>query len=321
MSTHPSVLCPVDFSDASRVALRYARAAAQHLDGRLLILTVEEPLLTEAMDLGTGSLWDAEDARLHLSRFASRALGGNPLKSLDVDFMVAVGKPAQWILHTAHEQNCELIVMSSHGLTGARKMFFGSTTERVLRETSVPVLVISSGQDGPESFEHLRRSLRRILVPVDLSLASPQQVRMAVAIAEALDASLVVTHVIEPVHSALAAKLHLPSLEAERKSRAEERLADLIATLPPRLHPEALIGYGDPAEEIAKIARDRQAGLIVIGLHGSPAAGPRMGSVTYRVICLSHGLVLALPPVAGANPHFATDPAIAATPIELADAR
>lgn len=52
-----------------------------------------------------------------------------------------------------------------------------------------------------------------------------------------------------------------------------------------------LIAYGDPAEEIAKIARDWKAGLIVMGLHGSPILGPRMGSVTYRVLCLAPMLV------------------------------
>jgi nucleotide-binding universal stress UspA family protein len=69
-----------------------------------------------------------------------------------------------------------------------------------------------------------------------------------------------------------------------------------VGSLPRDLHADALVGYGDPAEEISKIARDRQAGLLVIGLHGSPLLGPRMGSVTYRALCLSSGLVLALPP-------------------------
>jgi nucleotide-binding universal stress UspA family protein len=66
--------------------------------------------------------------------------------------------------------------------------------------------------------------------------------------------------------------------------------------IPANLRPEALVAYGDPAEEIAKVARDRSAGLIVIGLHASSLMGPRMGSVTYRVLCLTSTLVLALPP-------------------------
>ena len=62
----------------------------------------------------------------------------------------------------------------------------------------------------------------------------------------------------------------------------------------PRL--EALVVFGEPAEEVAKIAADRQAGLIVMGLHASAQPGARMGSVTYRVLSVTNGLVLALPP-------------------------
>jgi nucleotide-binding universal stress UspA family protein len=107
---------------------------------------------------------------------------------------------------------------------------------------------------------------------------------------------MIVTHVVEPVRSPLAAKLHLSGIEMERRTRAEDALTDLLATVPRQLHAEALVALGDPAEEITKIARDRKAGLLVVGLHGSPVTGPRMGSVTYRVLCLTHALVLALPP-------------------------
>jgi nucleotide-binding universal stress UspA family protein len=296
MSARPTILAPVDFSDASRGALRYARVIAEHFGARLVILAVEDPLLTEAIDLGTGHVWDPEDTRRELAHFVSGALGGNPLKTTDVEYEVAVGKPAKQILQIAKEKPCDLIIMSTHGLTGMRKMFFGSTTERVLRETAVPVLAVPATDAVPHSSDDIRRSIGRILVPVDLSPASVYQVQVARALSEALKVSMLATYVVEPVRSPLAAKLHLPSIELERKTRAEDALAELLATVPRGLHPEALVAYGDPAEEIAKVARDRHAGLIVIGLHGSPMLGPRMGSVTYRVLCLVPSLVLALPP-------------------------
>jgi nucleotide-binding universal stress UspA family protein len=292
----PTILCPVDFSDASRSALGYGRMLMEHFDARLLILTVEDPLLTEAIDLGTGHVWDPEDTRRELAHFVSGALGGNPLKDGDVEYLVAVGKPAKQVLHVAQENACDLIVMSTHGLTGMRKMFFGSTTERVLRETTIPVLAVPPAETAPHSLEDLRRSVGRILVPVDLTPASVHQMQVARAVSEALHVPLLATHVVEPVRSPLAARLHLPSVELERKTRAEDALAELLATIPRQLHPEALVAYGDPAEEIAKIAHDRKVGLMVIGLHGSPLLGPRMGSVTYRVLCLVPALVLAVPP-------------------------
>ena len=103
-------------------------------------------------------------------------------------------------------------------------------------------------------------------------------------------------HVIEPVRSPLAARLHLAGLEADRRAVAEDELQAIAASLPPSTQTEALLAYGDPAEELAKVAHDRGAGLVVMGLNGSRVLGPRMGSVTYRMLCLVHTLVLALPP-------------------------
>ena len=53
---------------------------------------------------------------------------------------------------------------------------------------------------------------------------------------------------------------------------------------------------GQPAAEIARLARLSDAGVVVMGLHASAGIGPRMGSVTYRVLCRTDTLVLALPP-------------------------
>ena len=212
------------------------------------------------------------------------------------EYDVAVGKPPVEILRVARERSCDLIVMSSHGLTGARKLFFGSTTERVLRETTVPVLVTPPVNPGPVHVEDARRLLGRIVVPLDLSPASLHQAQVARGLAEALNLPLVLVHVIEPVKSRLLARLNLAGLDSDRRAVAEECLDELMATIPRRVRAEPLIVFGDPAEEAAKVVRDRHAGLVVMGLHGSPPLGPRMGSVTYRMLCLTPTLVLALPP-------------------------
>jgi nucleotide-binding universal stress UspA family protein len=296
MNVRPSVLCPIDFSDASAGALRYAAAIAAHFATRLVVLTVEDPLLTEAADLGTGIVWSREDCKKEMEEFAVRVFGPESPTVATFEYEVAVGKPAAEILRVARERSCGLIVISSHGLTGIRKLFFGSTTERVLRETACPVLVTPPADPGEVRLEDAKRLIRRILVPVDLSAASLEQTQIARGLAEALGVPLILVTVVEPLKSRLAARLHLAGIEADRRAVAEDGLGVLMATLPLRLHPEALVAYGDPAEELAKVARDRHAGLIVMGLHGSPLLGPRMGSVTYRMLCISPALVLALPP-------------------------
>ncbi len=141
MSARPSILCPIDFSDASAGALRYGAAAATHFGARLIVMTVEDPLLTEALDLGSGIMWTSDHSKRELAQFTAKTFGAGAPVGASVEYQVAVGKPASEILRVAREQSSDLIVVSTHGLTGMRKLFFGSTTERVLRETTTPVLV------------------------------------------------------------------------------------------------------------------------------------------------------------------------------------
>jgi nucleotide-binding universal stress UspA family protein len=310
MNVRPSILCPIDYSDASAGALRYAAAIAEHFVTRLIVLTVEDPLLTTAIDLGTGVHWTREMSEREVAKFVAGTFGEDAPMLVTCEPDVAVGKPPVEILRVARERSCDLIVMSSHGLTGGRKFFFGSTTERVLRETAAPVLITPPGNPGPIHMEDSQRLVGRIVVPVDLSPASVHQTQVARGLAEALNVPLLLVHVIEPIRSALLSHLRVTGLDADRRAVAEERLDELVAMLPRRLRTEALIAYGDPAEEAAKVVRDRRAGLVVMGLHGSPVAGPRMGSITFRMICLSEALVLALPPRATEAAHRATSTAV-----------
>jgi nucleotide-binding universal stress UspA family protein len=299
MTFKPSVLCPLDFSESSRCALRYAGAIATHFGSSLTLLAVNDPLLDEAAELTGGHSYLVDETRREMEKFHRQAFGNNPSPAAEVHFEIASGKPAPEILRVARERRSDVIVMASHGSTGFRKLFFGSTTERVLRETAVPVLVTPGGDAAPVDLEDVRKAIRRVLVPVDLTAASTHQLDIAGRLADALSLPLLVVHVIEPVRAIVSTHGTPSTVETERRYRVEaelERAADAIAGI---IRPEALVAYGEPAEEIAKVADDRDAGLIVMGLHSSPMLGPRMGSVTYRVLCLAHRLVLALPPAPG----------------------
>jgi nucleotide-binding universal stress UspA family protein len=296
MSFRPAVLCPIDFSDSSRGALRYAAAITAHFGARLTLLAVNDPLLQEADEIaGVAHLTD--DTMRDMERFVDETFASRPHGVAEMHLEVTTGKPAPEILRVSREKACDVIVMSSHGLTGFRKLFFGSTTERVLRETSVPVLVTPATDAGPDSVEEVRKVVRRVMAPVDLSSATPHQLRIARGLAEGLDVPLLILHIVEPVRVTASALSRVPKVEAERRYRAEQNLKRALEDMPMRIKPEVLIAYGEPAEEIAKVGADRDAGIIVMGLHSSPVLGPRMGSVTYRVLCLAHRLLLALPPL------------------------
>lgn len=296
MKSAPNVLCPIDFSDASRGALRYAAVIAEHLGGGVTVATVNDPLLRDAADMSAGTGYLADLASREMQAFFQETFAGRPHTLAHVTFEVADGKPAPEILAIASRCAPDLIVMASQGATGIRKMFFGSTAERVLRETTVPVVVTPAADAGPAQADDVRKSVRRILVPVDLTGAMSDQVRVAARLAEALAATVLLVHVVEPVRSALPGYRPRANIDAERRHRAEQALQTLVEALPAAARAEALVAFGEPAEEIAKVASDRNAGLIVMGLQASPLLGPHMGSVTFRVLCLTRILVLALPP-------------------------
>jgi universal stress protein A len=306
----PSIVCPIDFSEASRAALHYAVAIADHFGARLLVVTIDDPLLDRAADSSGASL--QHETRRELQRFVADTAPGLTASATMVDLDVGVGKPAPEILRLARTATADLIVMSSHGLSGLRKRFFGSTTERVLRETTIPVLVTPRDTARPVSIPEIAREVGCVLAPVDLTAASPHQVKVAGAAAAALGVPLLIATVVEPVFIPPAARRAIAGTDHERWASAEAAVLDLVKVSGTKASVESLVLSGDPSEEIARLAEDRHAGLIVMGLHSSGMLGPRMGSVTYRVLSLTHSLVLALPPVAtlpGAGGSGFTDPA------------
>jgi nucleotide-binding universal stress UspA family protein len=286
------VLCPVDFSEPSRAALRYAAAIADHLGGRLIVLAVDDPFLAEAAASAGFVPSLGEETARELQRLCA-AVFEQPRPNLET--RVRIGKPAVEILNEARSAGAGLIVMSSRGQTGVRKMFFGSTTERVLRETSVDVLVTPPGRPPGYAPAELARYVGRVLVPVALAGTSSRQVTLAVRVAQALAVPMLIAHVLEPIAIPARVRLALTGIDASRRGAAEDRMQEIAASA--SLVPaEALVVSGDPADEIVKLADARHANLIVMGLHSSELLGRRMGSVTYRVLASTHKLVLAVAP-------------------------
>ena len=140
MNSIPSVLCPIDFSDSSRGALRYANAIAVHFGAPLRLLVVNDPLLLEASVIAAAGAGLAEDTIREMQRFFKQSVGNRP--AADVQFEVATGKPAPEILRVSRERRSGLIVMASHGRKGLKRVLLGSETQKVLTHSKVPVLVV-----------------------------------------------------------------------------------------------------------------------------------------------------------------------------------
>lgn len=291
MPRRVSVLCPIDFSAASLGALRYAAGIAERFDGQLTVMTVEDPLLA-SMDKAAGEPWHGGETRRELSRVVADVLGRRS-GTLGETLEVASGRPADEILRLANERPCDLIVMSTHGLTGRRRLFFGATTERVLRSSTVPVLVTRPDDPGPETADQIGALVNRILVPVDLDASAGHTVHVAAGLAPVFKSPLLVVHVVEPARLPFPRRAEAPKLDRERRAQADQVLDGLASEVLPGVVAETLVAYGDAPEEIAKIAHDRHAGLIVMPIRGE--GDNRIGAVAYRVLSLAPAVVLVLP--------------------------
>jgi len=301
MVTRPSVLCPIDFSDACRGALRYAAALAEHFYGTLYVLTVDDPFLVQAATVSFGMAALKRMSVESLQAFVTSTFPGRMPQVAEMKPLVRIGDPATQILRAVRATRADVLVMSTHGASGVRKLLFGSTTERVLREARVPVLVTPGIDPGPQSLEDWTRGARTILVPVDLSEFSLGQLRIAQGLAENVGAHLVVAHVLERLPARAPFHQLTADVDAARRTNAIAGLDAMLQAVPSRLARTTEIASGDPATEIARLARAYGTSAIVMALHASPRPRRRIGTVTYRLLCQAPGIVVALPPTGAAT--------------------
>ena len=143
------ILCPTDFSDFSIDALEKAGGLAANFDAELLILHVTqtvEPVYGFAPY--SGATTNVESLRRAVYEGAQRELeelsGRSEFADLRTRTLVREGHPPKQIVEAAQFEKADLIVISTHGLTGWRHLIFGSVAENVVRTATCPVLVMPS---------------------------------------------------------------------------------------------------------------------------------------------------------------------------------
>lgn len=141
-----TILVPVDFSIYSRVALRHARELAAFYGARVELLHVLDPHVHSTFyHAGILSIYDLipdanERLEEQLRRFYRETEGPMDVAGL----VVRSGKAAEEIVAYAEETAVDLIVQSTHGLTGLRHLLLGSVAEAVARDAPAPVLTVKA---------------------------------------------------------------------------------------------------------------------------------------------------------------------------------
>ncbi len=138
------ILVPIDFSDYSKSALRYAIEFAKQFNAKLYLIYVVEPIIYPAdFSMGQVTFPSAEidlneRAREELENLAKAEIGD----SLEYEVITKTGKPFAEINETASEIDADLIIIATHGHTGVEHLLFGSTAEKVVRKAPCPVLTL-----------------------------------------------------------------------------------------------------------------------------------------------------------------------------------
>ena len=144
MLTSPEILVPVDFSPCSVNALRVAIAMAAP-DGDLTLLhVIDQHFIDDAATAGLGTVDDVRNRLRDLAETKFTAmLEGVETGTVDVERMIVVGAPFIEILKIARDLDLPMIVMGVKGRsTPPEEILFGSTAEKVLRGSRVPVLCV-----------------------------------------------------------------------------------------------------------------------------------------------------------------------------------
>jgi nucleotide-binding universal stress UspA family protein len=137
-----TILVPVDFSETSRKALVYAMRMAEQFNSKVVLLNVVEPVA--AADFGYHPVLLDIDNAMSAARKRLEALcrdGRVPTKMLG-RVRVRCGRPYAEITDAARDLKADLIIITTHGYTGLKRVFMGSTAERVVRHAPCPVLTV-----------------------------------------------------------------------------------------------------------------------------------------------------------------------------------
>ena len=294
------ILVPIDFSRPSLKTIPYALAVSRQFSADVRLLHVTDISQQPPPTLLTLPLVpQAEWNRRLLKRLEAVVLkyrsGGN-VSALQP----RTGTACEEICAAARELKADLIVIATHGYTGYKHIFLGSTAERVVQHSPYPVLVVRlharhwNGSTSPRTRTGFR--LKKILVPTDFSECSKAAFAYARWLARDFKAQLQIVHVINPhwyPSGDKYAALDAAELIAEATRASQKQMRSMVAKS--NIRDLAQVRHGSPAVEICNAA-DEDVDLIVISTHGRTGIGHLfIGSVAEHVVRYALCPVLVIP--------------------------
>jgi nucleotide-binding universal stress UspA family protein len=288
---YTKILVPLDGSSVAEQVLPYARFWCRRL-------TVPVELLGVIDGFGSASSVDAARKAHYVeklvddTRRASEAyleLVGSTFPRTLITYSVETGKPAEVIIEKAAYDKGTLVAMATHGRSGMSRWLLGSVTEKVLRATANPLLLVRSGEGGKSGGEVKFES---IVVPLDTSKLAESVLPDVIDLAQRLNLEVILVHVCAvPLSAYYGAEdyynPHYQDLAAQLKQEAGHYLERKVRELKEQglERVSAVVFEGSAADEIIAFARRESNSLVAMCTHGySGVKHWVLGSVAEKVV-------------------------------------
>ncbi|MGL1834595.1 universal stress protein [Rhodocyclaceae bacterium SMB388] len=287
-----SILAATDLSDVAGKAIERAALLAAEFGAHLALTNIiSRGTLNALHDLMAPDSSDDLENRLvseALARMQKLAEDIKAQHAVQAEVSVSAGSVLRQINRQADSIDASLLVMGAHGGGFVRDLLLGSTTDRVLRKTERPMLVVRVQPSG---------RYRRVLVPVDFSERSSAALSLAREIAPG--AQIVLLHSFEvpyegQLRMAGVAEKTVEDLRRAAKQDAIKRLDALAeAAGVPKENVHRVLVHGQPASAIVEQAASHDCDLITMGKQGLRMVEELvLGSVTRQVLEHAHCDVL-----------------------------
>ena len=228
----------------------------------LKILGIDEVILIHVLDIQPSKLLNLD--KIKESNYKRLELVKEQIeaKNFKVKIKLPIGSPAPEIDRVACEENADLILMASHGKGYIKRLFLGSTTYNLIRQTKKSILIEKYENIEDETKIACSRKFTRILIPIDFSERSMSAVKLVKELKNKAE-EIILLNVIESKRS--FATIDEARLDAEKKLNniAEEIKGSNITE-----KATVKIKEGSASENIINLAAAENIGLIIMSKKG-----------------------------------------------------
>lgn len=281
-----NVVVGTDFSESADAAVDWAAELVRPHGAKLFLLHASMPPMPAAAAPEFVPLppaaYEADRERVTIELDAR--LAALREKGIEAEGEARSGPAVDVLLDAAETHSADAIVVGTRGLTGAKRIFLGTTAAHVVRRAPCPVLTVHSDQLA----EH--RPIRTILVPTDFSddaaLALREAVHMLGPVSASAKVKLLHVFRIQPEVVYPWTPPHIAFRASEVVADAKKRMEQIAEPIRAQgFDVEILVYEGFPPEVIDETAVKTKADLIAMGTHGrSFLSRLLLGSVAERVL-------------------------------------